>query len=273
MWIPAIDFLLLTPPYQLIGLLICIISDKTAWAADHLLLIAKTGGDERLLEAAVSTWKEMGAIGILYASVLTRELTLPRCLDDVPVVLVNGHSADPAIPSVVPSEVMGGFSATQALIEHGHRRIALINGEDWMEAAMDRASGYRRALTTHDIPLDPSLERQGNFLPKSGYEQTQVLMHLDQPPSAIFCANDLMAVGAYEALKELGLAIPGDVAVMGYDDQEIARQLSPPLTTVLLPHREMGRWAADYLMSTWKHREGRAIQFKMDCPVILRSST
>jgi LacI family transcriptional regulator len=157
--------------------------------------------------------------------------------------------------------------------KHGHRRTALIKGESWMEAAGDRAVGYRRALSTRDIPVDPSLERQGNFLPRSGYEQTHALMDLDDPPSAIFCANDLMAVGAYEALKERGLAIPGDVAVMGYDDQEIARQLSQPLSTVLLPYREMGRWAADYLISTWKYREGRAIQFRMDCPVVLRSST
>jgi len=81
-----------------------------------------------------------------------------------------------------------------------------------------------------------------------------------------------MAIGAFEALKDLGLAIPGDVAVMGYDDQEFAWQLSPSLSTVLLPHREMGRWAVDNLISIWRHREGRAIQFKMDCPVILRES-
>ena len=248
-------------------------AQEAAWASDHILLTAKTGGDERLLEAAVSTWQAMDVGGVIHASVLTRKLTLPSCLQDLPVVLLNGHSPDPTIPSVVPSEITGGFNATKALIERGHRRIALIKGESWMEAARDRATGYRRALSTHDIPLDPALERQGNFLPRSGYEQTHALMDLDDPPSAIFCANDLMAVGAYEALKERGLAIPGDVAVMGYDDQEIAVQLSPPLSTVLLPHREMGRWAADYLITTWRHREGRAVQFKMDCPVVLREST
>ena len=248
-------------------------AQETAWAFDHLLLTAKTGGDERLLEAAVSAWRAMGTVGVIHASVLTRELALPACLRNLPVVLLNGHSPDPAIPSVVPGEIMGGFNATKALIERGHRRIGLIKGESWMEAARDRATGYRRALGTEDIPFDPALERQGNFLPRSGYEQTHALMDLDDPPSAIFCANDLMAIGAYEALKERGLAIPNDVAVMGYDDQEIASQLSPPLSTVLLPHREMGRWAADYLITIWQHREGKAVQFKMDCPVVLRDST
>ena len=98
-------------------------------------------------------------------------------------------------------------------------------------------------------------------------------MALPSPPTAIFCANDLMAVGCYEALRELGLRIPDDVAVMGYDDREIAQHLHPPLTTVLLPHFEMG--VDRRRMADRRHRRGRRArpqQIKVECPIVTRKS-
>ena len=90
--------------------------------------------------------------------------------------------------------------------------------------------------------------REGDWQPLSGYEATLALMALPSPPTAIFCGNDLMAVGCYEALRELARQIPHDVAVMGYDDREIAQHLHPPLSSVLLPHFEMGTIAAEILI-------------------------
>ena len=110
-----------------------------------------------------------------------------------------------------------------------------------MEASRQRLRGYRQALATADLPFHPDLPREGNWEALSGYEATLALMALPSPPTAIFCANDLMAVGCYEALRELGLNIPSDVAVMGYDDREIAQHLHPPLSSVLLP--PISRWA------------------------------
>ena len=97
-------------------------------------------------------------------------------------------------------------------------------------------------------------------------------MAVSPPPTAIFCANDLMAVGCYEALRELGLRIPDDVAVMGYDDREIAEQLHPPLTTVLLPHFEMGSIAAEWLIEAAGGGGARARQIKVECPIVMRKS-
>ena len=118
-----------------------------------------------------------------------------------------------------------------------------------MDAARDRLRGYRQALATADIPYDPQLVREGNWQTSAGYEHTLALMKLDDPPTAIFCSNDRMAVGCYEALKETGRAIPDDVSVIGYDDEEVARHLSPQLTTLVLPHREMGRWAVEHALA------------------------
>ena len=165
-----------------------------------------------------------------------------------------------------------GHAATDVLIRAGHRRIGYINGEASMEASRQRFRGYRQALATADLPFDPDLVREGNWQPLSGYEAARALMNLERAPTAIFCANDLMAVGCYEALHELGLRIPDDVAVMGYDDREIAQHLHPPLTTVLLPHFEMGSIAAEMLLDAVSGSATRPRQIKVECPIVKRGS-
>src|SRR3972149_1279288 len=108
-----------------------------------------------------------------------------------------------------------------------------------------------------EIACDPELVREGNWQTSAGYEHTHALMGLRDPPTAIFCSNDRMAVGCYQALKERDLAIPGDVSVIGYDDEEGARHLTPQLTTLVLPHREMGRWAIEHALSPTPNVSGK----------------
>jgi LacI family transcriptional regulator len=149
------------------------------------------------------------------------------------------------------------------------RRVAFITGEPWMAASQQREEGYSRALLTHGITPERALIREGNFLPSGGRAATLDLMQAPHPPEAFFCANHLMAVGAYEAIKELGLKVCRDVAVMGYDDQEIAQHLAPPLSTVLLPHREMGQWCAQQLL------DDQALgteTYRIPCPLVPRES-
>ncbi len=140
----------------------------------------------------------------------------------------------------------------------GHRRIGYINGEPWQDAARDRLKGYRTALATADLPFAPELVREGDWSSGLGFEQTLSLMREPNPPTAIFCANDLMAIGAIEALKQLGLRVPEDVSVLGYDDQEIARHTHPPLSTVVLPNYELGRWAVETLLQEEHNRAAGA---------------
>jgi LacI family transcriptional regulator len=205
---------------------------------------------------------------------MTRQVRVPAILYDagVPVVLLNCFSADRRFPAVVPGEVAGGHLATQVLIDAGHRRIAHITGEMWMDAARDRLKGYRDALANADIPYDPDLVVEGNWQPSAGFENTRALMSLPNPPTAIFCSNDRMAVGCYEALKELGFRIPEDVSVVGYDDDEVSRHLSPQLTTLVLPHRGMGRWAVEKALSHPDARREKYHIVKFDCPLIERDS-
>jgi LacI family transcriptional regulator len=132
--------------------------------------------------------------------------------------------------------------------------------------------GYRQALATSEIAFDTALVRPGNWEPSSGYSNTLELMKLKHPPTAIFCSNDLMALGSFEALKELGMRIPQDVSIFGYDDREVAQFAHPPLSTVLLPHRAMGELALDTLLERIGNPKATPPQIKVECPLILRDS-
>ena len=245
---------------------------EKAWEHGLTVTVMVTRGDADIEAAVLSQLLAQPLLGLIYATINTRLIHAPPALFRLPAALLNCHVANGALISVVPGEVAGGHAATDVLIRAGHKRIAYINGEGSMEAARHRLRGYRQALATADLPFDPELVHEGNWQPLSGYEATRELMALRRPPSAIFCANDLMAVGAYEASRELGLRIPDDVAVMGYDDREIGRHLHPPLSTVLLPHFEMGSIAAEILIDRAAGMPVRPRQIKVECPIVLRSS-
>jgi len=245
---------------------------EKAWERGLTVMVMATRGDADMESAALAQLTAQPVAGLIYATINTRLIDAPAALSRAPAVLLNCHVANGALPSVVPGEVAGGHAATDVLIRAGHRRIGYVNGEASMEASRHRLRGYRQALATADLPFDPDLLREGNWQPISGYEAARELMSLKSPPTAIFCANDLMAVGCYEALHELGLRIPDDVAVMGYDDREIAQHLHPPLTTVLLPHFEMGSIAAEILLDAASGSMSRPRQIKVECPIVRRGS-
>lgn len=218
--------------------------------------------------------KDPTIVGVIYATIFTRRVPRPEIVEDLPVVLLNCYTDPRCYMSVVPGEVAGGATATAGLVQLGHRRIGFINGEPWMDASIDRLKGYRQTLSQAKIPFDPSLVRSGDWLPQRGYEACLDLMSLDDPPTAIFCGNDLMALGAIEAARELGLRVPEDLSIMGYDDQELARYTNPPLSTVLLPNYEMGQKAASLLVDiALNGRKMRPVVAKVDGPLILRAST
>jgi LacI family transcriptional regulator len=247
---------------------------EAAWESGHIVAAYQTFHDAAMEPLTIQAALSNGVDAIIYATIMTRKVEVPSALHalGIPVVLLNCYSKDNRFPAILPGEVAGGHLATNVLVAAGHRRIAHITGEMWMDAAQDRLKGYRQALASADIPFDPLLVREGNWQTSAGYEQTNALMDLRDPPTAIFCSNDRMAVGCYEALKERGLTIPGDVSVIGYDDEEIARHLSPQLTTLVLPHREMGRWAVERALSLASAETGRFRPTKLECPLIERAS-
>jgi len=247
---------------------------QASWNAGNVLLVAQTLGDAVMEPRALDVLTSRGISALIYMTIFTREIVAPDYLYglDIPVILLNCYTSDYAFPAVVPSEIAGGQNSTRHLIEHGHRRIATITGEPWMQAAQDRLKGYRRALATADIPFDPELVVEGDWSASAGYAATVKLLALKERPTAIFCQNDRTAIGCYEALKEAGLHIPQDISVVGYDDEEIARHLFPPLTTSILPHMAMGQWAIEQLDTPPAPGKGRYPITKLECPLVERES-
>ncbi len=244
------------------------------WESGFLVAAHVTRSNPELEAATIETIKrDPSIIGIIYSTIFTRAVSPPASLDGIPTILLNCYSQDRRFHSIIPGEVAGAFTATQHLINNGHRRIGFINGESWMDAAADRLKGFRQALATADIAFDPTIYRDGDWLPLCGYQMGLELLKLPNAPSAIFCANDLMALGALEAASELGLGVPDDISIMGYDDQELARYSHPPLSTLVLPNYEMGRRAIDLLVDIAVHNKDiRPMTIKIDGPLVERAS-
>ncbi|NML50685.1 LacI family transcriptional regulator [Streptomyces sp. R302] len=148
------------------------------------------------------------------------------------------------VPSVGATNWAGGLSATEHLLELGHRRIAAIGGRKEMLCSQARIDGYRAALERAGIEVDRDLIRFGDFQHEGGFRCAQELLALPEPPTAVFAGSDQQAMGVYEAARQGGLSIPRDLSVVGFDDLPMCDWLSPPLTTVRQPLEEMGRVAA-----------------------------
>ncbi len=247
-------------------------AQEVAWANGKLLLIVNTGSDITVRETAVEMMLGRQVEGMIYAAMYHQEVALPANMHEGSVVLIDCFSADRSLPSVVPDEIQGGRTATEVLLNKGHRRIGFINTVDPIPAAFGRLEGYKQALNAYNIPFDENLVRLQVSESRGGYSGTLELLQLREPPTAIFYFSDFMAMGAYNALRTLGISIPGDVAVMGFDNQEmIAAQLSPPLSTIQLPHYQMGKWAVQFLLE----HNGESlppVQHTIDCPYIERQS-
>jgi len=245
-----------------------------AWEHGKILLLVNTKNNPEIKDAGIDMLLARQVEGIIYGTMFHRPVNPPEALSEVPMVLLDCFDEDRAYPSVVPDEVGGGKTATEILINKGHRRIAFINCTDPVPAAIGRLDGYRTALAAHDIPYDETLICAVESTPKGGYQCTQALMQLPDPPTAIFCFNDRMAMGVYDALRKLGKNIPKNVAIMGFDNQElIAAHLHPPLSTMELPHLAMGKWAVNHLLKQISgKRDIKPDQHKIACPYVERDS-
>ncbi|WP_287157033.1 LacI family DNA-binding transcriptional regulator [Chloroflexus sp.] len=248
-------------------------AQEAAWNNRQMLLVVNTSGQQDIEQTALQFMLERQVEGLIYATMYHHEVTPPTGITTVPTILVNCFVADRSLPAIIPDEVQGGYTATETLILRGHRRIAFINEIIPMPALFGRLEGYRRALTDYGLPFDQSLVRSCHSNAQDAFSAARDLLERPDRPTAIFCFNDKMAMGVYDAIKRLGLRIPQDVAVIGFDNLElIAAQLYPPLTTIELPHYEMGKRAVELLQSLPAGESLPPTQHYIPCPLIERAS-
>ncbi len=185
--------------------------------------------------------------GVVILSAFLDDPLIPRLLRDrIPFVTIGRHPHEPAASYVDADNVRGARMATEHLLRQGRRRVATITGPASMIAGLDRREGYQAALREADLPLDENLIAEGDFTEAGGYVAMQQL--LLQEPDAVFVANDLMAIGALRAIRQVGRRVPDDVALVGFDDAQIAAYADPPLTTVRQPVYELGDTAINLLV-------------------------
>jgi LacI family transcriptional regulator len=221
--------------------------------AKHVMLVLETGGEPAREIEAVEAALDRQVDGLIFAAMRAREVFVPDIAISIPVVMLNGTSARFPV-SVLPDEHEGGREAVRLLAEAGNTEDVVLLGHNAEEEAglfrsesiSRRFAGIRDEMAARGLAFIAELSCW-NWEPDQGYELTRALLKR-QKPGAILCLNDRLAFGAYQALAEAALAIPDDVALVSFDNDELASYLRPGLTTIALPHEAMGRAAVQRLL-------------------------
>jgi DNA-binding LacI/PurR family transcriptional regulator len=166
----------------------------------------------------------------------------------VPIVLLNNQHPSQFAHSVMIANVQASLEATRHLISLGHRRIAYLGDRSGYQSDAERFAGYCQGLQGGGLPFEPQLVVHGDGKPEGAQIPMAELLALPQPPTAVFCYNDMSALGAMRQIRQQGLRIPDDISLVGFDDLYISQYLDPPLTTVRQPMRHMGRMAMETLL-------------------------
>jgi LacI family transcriptional regulator len=232
--------------------------DQVATQHGYHLLVSNSHNDQQAV--AIATRHMRGRVDglILMAPDIDGEFLATVVPDHLPVVLLNSWLDLPERDALHVDSYRGARDVVEHLIQHGHRRVAMLKGSDSNIDARERLRGYRDALIAAGCALDEPLEVSGNFTESSGYAGALQLLALAERPTAIFAANDSMAIGALSALRARGLAVPEDMAVAGFDDIPIAAYLTPALTSVRVHISELGVRACQRLIDAMHSENGHA---------------
>jgi len=216
---------------------------------------------------------DRGVDGIVMASVnVVAEHERAPARFGTPLVCIGERLPDEGVDLVKGDDELGSYAGVTHLIERGAQRIAIIQGP--AEAGAERGSGYRKALRDAGQRVDQSLMVRGDWSRPGGRAAMHSLMEREPRPDAVFCANDLTAIGAMDAARELGIAVPDEVAVVGFDDVDAATIVTPPLTTVRNPAYEAGCEAGHLLLSRMLGQyDGTGRTVVVPCPLVVRASS
>ncbi|MEU4238015.1 LacI family DNA-binding transcriptional regulator [Actinoplanes sp. NPDC026619] len=218
-----------------------------AVARGHLLFIGETEGDPVVEEKLISDFLDRQVDAFLYASMFTRPIRVPKQLRDRKVVLLNCLNRG-SFPVIIPDELSAGRDAARTLLEAGHRTGIYLVGHvpDQVFAGRERLAGINEALGAAEARLAGTIDC--DWWPGSAYDAVSRALADGLVPKALICLNDRVALGAYQALREAGVDIPGEVSVISFDDSELAAWLRPQLTSISLPHYELGWQAIETLL-------------------------
>lgn len=239
---------------------------------DVVLGSLNEGGRRRTWLDQIVSRGSQGVILLLH-DFSKRQVTMLRSRR-LPFVVVDPRGdPGPEVPAIGATNWAGGLSATRHLIELGHKRIAVISGPTDLLSSRARVDGFQTAMAEAALQADPRLVRWGNFLAEGGFEHATSLFSLHEPPTAVFAGSDLQAIGVVEAAREYGLRVPEDLSVVGFDDLPLSKWLSPPLTTVRQPLREMAAMAVQLVLALGSEAPVPSGRIEVATSLVLREST
>jgi LacI family transcriptional regulator len=222
-----------------------------ALANDRMLFVVETEGDPHAEDQLIRDMLDRQVDGFIYAAMFTREVHVPARLLEQPLVLLNCTTGNSQVPAVIPDEINAGRDAAHILLNAGHRDGIFIVGEPALHlfAGRERVAGVNEVLAAAGVGLAGVLACK--WEPALAHGAVRDLLSNDgRQPSAFICLNDRVALGTYQAIAEAGVHLPDDVSVVAFDDSFLAPWLRPPLTSLALPHYDMGRRAVELLMET-----------------------
>jgi LacI family transcriptional regulator len=225
--------------------------ERICYQRGYTLVLCNTEGDPDRLSHSLEVLLQKRIDGLLLMCTEARLASADvfERHPAVPIVVMDWGPLNTKADRIQDNSAHGGYLATRHLIEQGHRKIALITGPLDKLPAQSRQYGYRQALDEAGIAFRSDYVVVGDFEFTGGITGMQQLLALDEPPTAVFAGNDVSAVGVYQALYRAGLRVPQDISVIGYDDIELARYLTPPLTTIHQPQAALCRQAVDALLA------------------------
>lgn len=236
------------------------------------LIIATTGGDAKRLQQNLQTLIHKQVDGLLLMCGDSRFQADIELAISLPLVVMDWWFTELNADKILENSALGGYLATKALIDAGHRKIGIITGNLKKSVAQNRLQGYKNALSEAKIALNPHWIVESHFDFEGGVLGIQSLLAQSSRPTAVFCCSDTIAVGAYQAIQQQGLRIPQDLSIMGYDDIELARYLSPPLSTICQPKAELGKLAVEALLQRIKNPNENYRTLVLEPTCVLRES-
>lgn len=215
---------------------------------------------------------DRGVDGIVFASGETASaISLSPAEHATPIVCIGDEAPHPEGDTVSPDDETGSREAAAFLAARDYQRIAMIQGP--VRYGTQRTAGFRAAMSAAKRRVPAELMVRGDWTRRGGYDAMTKLMSLSRPPDAVFCANDMMAIGALDVAHERGLRVPDDIAIIGFDDVDAATIVTPQLTTVRNPAYEAGRTAGDLLLSRMSGRySGAGRTVVLPCPLVVRGT-
>ena len=252
--------------------LVCGIEDVLG-KTDYSLLLASYNEDPVQEERRLEVFRSDGVRGLIFAASRSPSRLYTE-LGKAGMALVAASRDATRLPvdQVTVANQDGAHAATSHLVQLGHKRIAMINGPLELTTARDRQAGYEQALREAGLSLNGSLVMHGAFNQTAGYSAMQQLLSSSAPPTAVFAGSNLLTLGALQAIHERHLAIPDQIAIVGFDEMPWAMSLRPPLTTVAQPAFDVGRTAAELLLARVREPALPRRQVVLETKLIVRSS-